>query len=325
MAATPGVVAAMPLQAGTIEAPLAVHPADRVRGRGAAVVDAQLTAAPPGYFDAFEIPIVLGRGFDADEYAHPVQDPLRPLSVDAVIVGGDLARRLWGEASPLGRRLVIAGSQPSAVEPMVVVGVVSEEAVGADPADVRVRVYVPYASMDTGVVARTAGPALPLLDVLRAAVAAEAPQMPVVRAETLEQREARLRRKVLRAGAAAAGGGLLALLLSAIGLYAVVSFMVGQRTRDIGIRTALGAGSGRVVWMFFAGGIALSAVGLALGLPLSMIVTRQVATALRWPLTSSLLLGIAIAAVVLVVASVAAWIPARRASRIDPLVSLRTE
>jgi hypothetical protein len=325
VAAMPGVVAAMPMQAGTVSAPLTVHPSDRVAGLGAPVVEAQLTAAPPGYFDAFEIPIVLGRGFDADETAHPVQDPLRPLSVDAVIVGSDLARRLWGEATPLGRRLVMAVGEISAVAPMVVVGVVHEPAATASEAPGQVRVYVPYSSMDTGVIARTAGPAQPLLDAMRAAVVAEAPQMPVVRVQTMEQREAGFRRKVLRAGGAAAGGGLLALLLSAIGLYAVVSLMVGQRARDIGIRTALGAPRGRVVWTFFAGGLALSAIGLVLGLPLSMIVTRQVARALSWPLTSSPLLGIAIGTMVLVVASVAAWIPARRASTIDPLVSLRAE
>jgi predicted permease len=325
VAAMPGVLAAIPMQAGTITAPLTVHPADRIAGLGDSVVEALLTAAPPGYFDAFEIPIVLGRGFDADELAHPIQDPLRPLSVDAVIVGSDLARRLWGEANPLGRRLVMAVSEPFGGDPMVVVGVVGEDAPVASPGDGQVRVYVPYASMDTGVIARTAAPALPMLDVLRAVVAAEAPTMPVVRVQTMEQRQAQLRRKVLRAGGAAAGGGLLALLLSAIGLYAVVSFMVEQRTREIGIRTALGAESRQVVWMFFAGGLTLSALGLVLGLPLSMIVTRQVATALRWPLTGSPLLGLAIAAMVLTIASVAAWIPARRASKIDPLVSLRAE
>ena len=117
----------------------------------------------------------------------------------------------------------------------------------------------------------------------------------------------------------------IALLLSAIGLYAVVSFAVAQRTREIGIRTALGAQRGQVVRMFFANGLGLSALGLVLGLPLSMIATRLIATTLNWPLASSPLLGVAIGAVVLVVASIAVWIPARRASTIDPIVALRTE
>ena len=149
--------------------------------------------------------------------------------------------------------------------------------------------------------------------------------MPISRAQTLAQRETEFRRDVLRTSSAVAGGGLLALLLSAIGLYAVVSFAVGQRTREIGIRTALGARQTEVVRMFFISGLGLSALGLLLGLPLSMIVTRVIVTTLNWPLTSSPLLGIAIGAVVLAVASIAVWIPARRASTIDPLVALRSE
>jgi predicted permease len=326
VAAMPGVVAAMPMQMGTITMPLAVHPADRVVGVAYdASMEASLTAAPEGYFGAFEIPIVRGRDFEAAEYANPSSDPLRPLSVDAVIVGSGLARRLWGGADPVGRRLVMAGPAPSGAAPMVVVGVVDEAASGPSEADGRLRVYVPYASMYTGVVARTAGPASPMLGAMRDAVAAEAPQMPVVRAQTLAQREAELRRDAVRAGTAAAGGGLLALLLSAVGLYAVVSFGVGQRTREIGIRAALGAQRGQVVRMFFARGLALGAAGLVLGLPLSMLATRFVADRLSWPMTTSPLLGVAIGTTVLAVASVAAWIPARRASTIDPMMALRAE
>ncbi len=149
--------------------------------------------------------------------------------------------------------------------------------------------------------------------------------MPISRAQTMEQREADSRRSVLRASGAVAGGGLLALLLSAIGLYAVVSFAAGQRTREIGIRTALGAQRGQVVRMFFVKGLALSACGLIFGLPLSMGVTRLIGTMLNWPLPSSPLLGVAIGGGVLVVSSVAAWIPARRAGTIDPVVALRSE
>ena len=160
---------------------------------------------------------------------------------------------------------------------------------------------------------------------MRKVVTAEAPQMPIARLQTVQQRDVQLRRDLLRAGGAVAGGGILALLLSAIGLYAVVSFAVGQRTREIGIRTALGAPPGRVVRMFFANGLALGAVGLVLGLPLSILVTRLIAMRLNWPLASSPLLGMGIGVLVLLVAMVAVWIPARRASTIDPVLALRAE
>ena len=325
VAALPGVVAAMPLQTGTVTAPLAVHPADRVAGvTYAPAMDASLRVAPKGYFEAFGIPLVRGRDFDAGERAHASPDLSRPVAYDAVIVGRGLARRLWGGADPVGRRFVM-GHARSGAPPMVVVGVVDDAAAGAREADGQVRVYVPYASLNDGVLARTAGPAAPLLGELRALVAAEAPQMPVVRAQTMAQREAGLRRDALRAGAAASGGGVLALLLSAVGLYAVVSFGVGQRTREIGIRTALGAPRGRVARMFFARGLALSALGLLIGIPLSLAATRLIETTLRWPLANSPLLGVATGAMVLAVASVASWLPARRASSIDPLLALRAE
>jgi predicted permease len=326
VAAMPGVVAAMPMQMGTVSVPLIVHPADRIDGIAYdAVMQAHFTAAPKGYFTAFGIPIVRGRDFDADEYSPPSADAVSPLAINRAIIGSDLARRLWGEADPVGRRLAMGTAERADSAALVVVGVVDEAAAGPSEISDRIRVYVPYATMNSGVIARTAGPALPMLNAMRRVVAAEAPQMPITRAQTMEQREAESRRSIMRTSGALAAGGLLALVLSAIGLYAVVSLAVGQRTREIGIRTALGAPHRQIVRMFFAKGLALSAFGLILGLPLSMIVTRLVAMRLNWPLARSPLVGVAIGVVVLVVASIAVWIPARRASTIDPMVALRTE
>jgi hypothetical protein len=288
-------------------------------------MQARLTAAPKGFFSAFEIPIVRGRDFNGGEYAHSTVDASRPLSADAVIIGNDLARRLWGDANPLGKRLSMALTNVPNTSPMVVVGVVDAALAGRSDINEQIQVYVPYVPMNTGVIARTAGPAMPMLNAMRRVVAAEAPQMPIFSVQTMEQREAQLRRTILRASGAVAGGGLLALLLSAIGLYAVVSFVVGQRTREIGIRTALGAPRGRVIRMFFGKGLALGAIGLAIGLPLSLIATRLISSTLSWPLVATPLLGIAIGAIVLIVAAVAVWVPARRASTIDPIVALRSD
>ena len=272
------------------------------------------------------IPIERGRDSEAAEYANSTSDDTEgPLSTDRVIIGSDLARRLWGAADPLGRRLILGTTVRAGSPAMVVVGVVSESAAGPSDLNGRILVYVPYSPLNTGVIARTAGPALPLLNAMRTVVSAEAPHMPIYRVQTMEQREVEARRTILRASAAVAGGGLLALLLSAIGLYAVVSLSVGQRTREIGIRTALGAPRGRVLRMFFVEGLALSALGLVLGLPLSILATRFIVATLNWPLSSSPLLGVVIGAVVLVAASVAVWIPARRASAIDPILALRSE
>ena len=326
VAELPGVIAAVPMQMGTVGASLTVHPADRIAGVSeSGIMRASLIAAPSGYFSAYGIPIVRGRDFDADELAPPSGDALLTVSHRVAIIGTDLARRLWGSADPLGRRLTFASSMRPDSAAMVVVGVVDAAIAGRSDGDEQIRIYVPYAAMNTGVVARTAGPALPMLNAIRRAVAAAAPRMPVTRAETMEQREAESRRKLLRAGGAVAAGGLLTLLLSAIGLYAVVSFAVGQRTREIGIRTALGEPRGQLIRTFFARGLVLCAIGLGLGLPLSMIATRVIASAVEWPVVSSPLLGVVIGIVVLLVASVAVGIPARRASTVDPIIALRTE
>ena len=324
VAAMPGVVAALPMQLGTVTAFFTVHPADRVSGIAyGPSMETQLTAAPEGYFRAYGIPILRGRDFTGGERVPLSLDAGVAPSFDRVIIGSDLARRLWGDADPLGRRFVTALSRPSESSTMVVVGVVDAGAAGPSDADDKVRVYVPYSVINTGVIARTAGPALPLLNAMRRVAETEAPQMPVARAETMEQREERSRLAVLRTSAAIAGGGLLALLLSAIGLYAVVSLAVGQRTREIGIRSALGAQQHQVIRLFFTNGLSLSALGLLLGLPLSAAVVRLVEHTLDWPMTSPPLLGVAVGSVVLVVASIAVWIPARRASTIDPVVALR--
>lgn len=326
VASLPGVVMAIPMEAGTTSAPLTVHPDDRIAGvTHAGNLDASLTAAPPGYFDILGLRILRGRDFMASERLHEPGDALRAPSMEAIILGRALARRLWGEADPVGRRLVLATGAAASSAPMEVVGVVEEGKGLESERSGHVRVYVPYAPMNTGVVARTHGPAAPHVNEMRRAISALAPQMPVSRAETLEQREARERRAARRAGGAAAAGGAVALLLSAIGLYAVVASSVGSRRREVGIRTALGARGSQVVRMFFLRGLALGAIGLLVGVPLAMLATRLVSGTLGWSLSSPQLLQMGIAIGVLVVAAVAVWIPARRASGIDAVTALRSE
>jgi ABC-type antimicrobial peptide transport system permease subunit len=143
---------------------------------------------------------------------------------------------------------------------------------------------------------------------------------------TLAATEASQRRSIVQAITAAGGGGALALFLSAIGLYAVVSFAVGQRVREIGIRTALGAGRQEIVRLFLLRGLRLSLVGLALGLTFSIIVVRLMALARGEDFQPSVVwLVVPIACVVTSVALAASWIPARRAAHVDPLDALRSE
>jgi ABC-type antimicrobial peptide transport system permease subunit len=173
---------------------------------------------------------------------------------------------------------------------------------------------------------RTHGPADPVLPAVRSVALSEAPELPIVSARTLASIQAGERRSIVTGIMAAGGSGGVALVLSAIGLYAVVVVAVGQRIREIGIRTALGAGRRQVVGMFLFRGLRLSVAGLVVGLTLSLVAMRVMAAAQgEDPPAGTLWLAALVATVVVGVALVATWIPARRAAGIDPLRALRVE
>jgi ABC-type antimicrobial peptide transport system permease subunit len=128
--------------------------------------------------------------------------------------------------------------------------------------------------------------------------------------------------------ASAAGGGLLALLLASIGLYGVVALAVRQRHREIGIRVALGARPRQVIRMFFMSGLRVSVVGLVLGLPLSVAALYVLVSSVGGMHSNTVVIAgatVVIAVAVVAVASLATWVPARRAASVDPLVAIRVE
>lgn len=145
--------------------------------------------------------------------------------------------------------------------------------------------------------------------------------------ETLAQLDEHEYVATLQVSALAGAGGALALLLASLGLYGVVSLAVRQRTREIGVRIAVGAQPMQVARMFLASGIRSSAIALAIGLPLSVAgleiaLSQGIVIA---PEVNPYLIGGAIAVVLLLVASAATWVPARRAALVDPASTLRVE
>jgi ABC-type antimicrobial peptide transport system permease subunit len=156
-------------------------------------------------------------------------------------------------------------------------------------------------------------------------IQAEAPKLPLVRMETLEQADRARRKVVLQASALSTAAGLVALFLASIGLYSVVAIAVGQRRREIGVRIAVGATRRQVVALFLSTGLRLSLIGLLIGLPLSAAVLRLLDVEFHIPWTTMPPIALAMSAVVVAVASVATWLPARRAAGVDPLLALRTE
>jgi putative ABC transport system permease protein len=317
-----------------------VHPADAVAGlEPASPQQVRGIAAPAGYFPVMGLSFVRGRDFDAAERG-PARGQPAGIGEGPIVIGSGLARRLWGGADPIGRRLVSVGRNLRGIPTFTIVGVVDDATTGARDGEQdggrhpelpgtrgrEARIFLPGVHTTSHLLIRTRGPAEALLPAIRAAAVDEAPALPIVSAQTIAAVEASERRSVFTAIYAAGGAGALALLLSAIGLYAVVAFAVGQRAREIGIRTALGAGSRQVVSLFVGRGLRLCFFGLIMGLALG-IGGGRVLSAMQGhePPAGTLGLAALVAAFVIGVALLASWIPARRAARIDPLEALRVE
>lgn len=175
---------------------------------------------------------------------------------------------------------------------------------------------------------RTRGSGTAVIPAVRQLVRAAIPDIPVYRVATLEEVAQRDRHDMMLATASAAGGGLLALLLASIGLYGVVALAVRQRHREIGIRVAPGARPGQVIAMFFMSGVRLSVVGIVLGLPLSVIALYVLVSSVAGVQSDNVMIAgaaMVVAAAVVAVASLATWVPARRAASVDPLVAIRVD
>jgi putative ABC transport system permease protein len=309
------VVAVVPQESSDDYFDATIHRADLISGADEARLMIRAQPAPAGYFSLMGIPVVRGRDFDVAHREEP----------SAIVIGTAAANRLWPGADPIGRRLVTLSPTRRGTL-LTVVGVVDAEKAGLREAGDEIRVFVPDVRVTGHFLIRTQAPAQPMLPVIRAVAVAEAPDLPIVNARTIESIEAERRTSLSRAVAGIAGAGALALFLSAIGLYAVVALAVRQRVREIGIRTALGANRQQVVQLFLMRGLRLSVLGMVVGLTLSVIVVRLI-SALQGEEPSPHIVGLAvlIACVAIAVALIATWIPARRAASVDPLVALRID
>ena len=306
------------------DGPLGTYVADSDESAGTGVpATARLRAArvDGDFFRVVGIPLVRGRSFRPADLAFPAAGAELP-----AIVNADLARRLWGGADPLGRRLRPAADSGRA-RTLVVVGVADAPWIGRfEPADAHV-VWLPADTARSWPVPliRTVNPAAPLIPTLRAILAEEAPGQ-VMSLSTFAQAEAEHVRQFRRITGGVSAAGLLALLLSAIGLYAVVAFSVRQRTREIAVRMAVGGARRQIVQRFVADGLRLSAFGMVLGLPISLLGLRVVMSIpdIIPRVALSAVTAIAAAGVV-IVSTAAVWIPSRRAADVEPAITLRAE
>ena len=278
----------------------------------------------PEYFSTLGIQIRQGRAFDEHD---SLQTP------GVAIVNETMARKYWPNENVLGKRFSIdddVAGRP--VPPLTIIGVVGDVKQGGLEGETRPQLYLPHSQVTYNSfsipgfwVIRTSGEPLDLAAGARSAIHAVDPNLLVAEVGEMEARldelvaPRRLRTTLLMAYAS------LALLLAALGIYGVLAYFVTQHTPEIGIRLALGAHSGDVLRLVLRRGLGLALAGVALGLISALALTRMMEGLLFGveagdPLTFGVL-----ALLMLSVALVSCWIPARRGARVDPLVALRTE
>ncbi len=265
----------------------------------------------PNYFATLGIRLSEGREFQASDEAG------RP---EVVIVNAALARACWPDGSALGKRLGHPGAWQE------IVGVVGDVRSATDPGEPpsRYQVYRPLAQDPQSGLAVAVRGGVPT-ETLRRAVAELDPELPLSEAGSVRALLGRHFGQLAVAGWLLAAFAGLGLLLSALGTYGVVAGYVSQRTREIGVRMALGAGIRDVLWLVLGRGLRLTLAGIAAGL-LGAVGLGRVLVALTPGLNSNQPAVLAaVALLLLLVAALACWLPARRAARIDPMAALRAE
>ena len=280
-----------------------------------------LSYVTPGYFEAAGIPFVEGRG---------VTRPDPPRVALEAVVSRAFAERYWKNESAIGRRLRIFSRGPY----YTVVGVVGSVRDTALDREEDQTIYCPllparedprWTPRDIAVVVRTAGEPAGVANALRAAIRDLDPSLPVYRVRSLTDIVAAAFARRTVAFFLIAAASALSLLLGAVGLYGVMSYVVTLRTREIGIRLALGAQPAQIRAMVSRQGMAVAMLGTAIGLAGATALTRLLSTLLfEVSATDPTVLMLA-ATLLMCVAAAASWLPARRAAAIDPAVTLKLQ
>jgi putative ABC transport system permease protein len=270
------------------------------------------------YFRTMGIALIKGRSFtDDDNQSAP----------KVVVINAALSRRLFGQEDPIGRRILFVGDEP---KPHEVVGVVDDEKVGELDEEAGAVIYRPYLQdpwTKLNLVIRTAGDPNSFVNTVRGEVRALDANLALYSIATMEQLIAERPATFLRRYPALLLGlfAALAMTLAAIGIYGVISYAANQRTHEIGVRMALGAGRRDVFKLIVGQGLKLTLIGVGCGLLASLALSR---------LMHALLFGVSatdpqtffvVSLLLSLVALVACWIPARRATRVDPINALRSE
>ena len=284
--------------------------------RGAAGRNIMTTVVSAGYFKTMQIPFVEGRDFD---------DRDQPKTQGVIIINQQMAQMLWPGESAIGKRIFIGTDSK---EPLEVVGVVRTgkyRNLAEDPKPFFYYAMGQWRPTTMALIIRGSTDPRSLVGAIRAQIQALDRRVPVFAIKTMDEHMTYALWAPSMAASFSLAFGVVAILLSAVGLYSVMAYVVSQRTREVGIRMALGADRSDVMKMITRQGMRLAAIGVGIGLVLALALARVL---------SSLLIGISgydvptfmlVPALLVAVALVACYLPARRATKVDPLVALRYE
>ena len=276
----------------------------------------------PQYMETMGVPLLQGRNIAAGDVEK---------APAVVVINASMARTYFPGENPLGKRMQIGATPDKDVPYMEIVGVVGDVLQGLDT-DAKAEMYLPYRQADTvlpvfqlSVVLRTSGDPRLQTAALRSAVREIDPNQPVVKIRTMEENmatsvtEPRFRTWLIGIFAA------LALVLAAVGIYGVMSYSVNQRTNEMGIRVTLGAQPNDVFRIVVGEGLRLALIGVGVGLIGALAATRVLRTFLYGVSAIDPVTFAVTAALLILVAVAACYFPARRATRVDPMVALRYE
>jgi putative ABC transport system permease protein len=284
---------------------------------GAEAPSASFQAVSEDYFRSMAVPVLAGRPFTARD------DRTAPR---VAIVNDALAKKYWPGETPVGRRVLIPGS--AGPQPFEIVGVVGNTRNAGLEEPVEPEMYLSTwqsASLLMCITLKTSGDPAALAGQMRAAIWSVDKEQPVTYVMPLSELAAESL-AFRRAGMGLAGGfGVLALLLAAIGIYGVLSYSVSRRTREIGVRVALGATRGEVARLVLREGLLMTAMGIAIGLGAALGLSRFLESVLFEVKPADPMTYAMVSAILILVAVTATLVPARRATAVDPLVALRSE
>jgi predicted permease len=282
---------------------------------GQELIISNVRIVSPAYFEAMRIPLVKGRYFDERDLEG---------AEETIIVDEAMAERFWPNQDPLGKRVQRANDGSW----RTVIGVISNAREYSHEKEPPIAVYFPheqYLARNMFLVVRTTQEPEQMTTAVGGGIQAVDPDMPAFDVASMDQRlyEALARRRfaMFLLGIFAA----IALLLASIGIYGVMAYSVSQRTREIGVRLALGAQPGAILRLIVHRSLVLAFSGIGIGLIGAFALTRLMASLLYGVSATDVLTFAAMPLVLGVVALVAGYVPARRAAKVDPIVALRCE